>query len=109
MEEKDYMEIQKAGNKRPFALPENYFDDFAGRMDAMIAETPQEVRRLRIRPWMYGAVASLIGVVLLGQIYFSTNNKNEKLASETEIYDSYVLSQVNENSIVDFYLTAENE
>ena len=106
MEEKDYLEIQKTGNRRPFVLPENYFDDFAGRMDAMISETPQETKRLRMRPWIYGAVASLIGIIFLGQIYL-TNDKNKELASET--FDSYVLSQVNENSIVDYYLTAENE
>lgn len=106
MEEKDYLEIQKTGNRRPFVLPENYFDDFAGRMDAVISENPQEDKQLRIRPWIYGAVASLIGILFLGQIYL-TNDKNKELASET--FDTYVLSQVNENSIVDFYLTAENE
>lgn len=106
MEEKDYLEIQKTGNRRPFVLPENYFDDFAGRMDAVISENPQEAKQLRIRPWIYGAVASLIGILFLGQIYL-TNDKNKELASET--FDTYVLSQVNENSIVDFYLMAENE
>jgi len=106
MEEKDYLEIQKTGNRRPFVLPENYFDDFAGRMDAVISENPQETKQLRIRPWIYGAVASLIGILFLGQIYL-TNDKNKELASET--FDTYVLSQVNENSIVDYYLMAENE
>ena len=66
MEEKDYLEIQKTGNRRPFVLPENYFDDFAGRMDAVISENPQEDKQLRIRPWIYGAVASLIGILFLG-------------------------------------------
>ena len=106
MEEKDYLEIQKTGNRRPFVLPENYFDDFAGRMDAVISENPQETKQLRIRPWIYGAVASLIGILFLGQIYL-TNDKNKELSCET--CDTYVLSQVNENSIVDYYLMAENE
>jgi hypothetical protein len=55
---------------------------------------------------MYGAVASLIGVVMLGQVFLS-NNKKQELASET--YDTYILSQVNENSIIDYYLASETD
>ena len=106
MEDKNYIEIQKTGNKLPFTLPDNYFNEFAARMDALVAEMPQEKKRFLLRPWMYGVAASLIGVVLLGQVYLS-NNKNQRLASET--YDSYILSQVNETSIIDYYLASETE
>lgn len=106
MEEKNYIEIQKAGNKRPFTIPENYFADFAGKMDELIAETPQKITRRRIRPWMYGVAASLIGVVFLGQVYLS-ENKNNNLTAET--YDTYILSQVDESSIIDYYLTLDTE
>ena len=106
MEDKKHIEIQKTGNKLPFTLPDNYFNEFAARMDALVAEMPQEKNRFQLRPWMYGVAASLIGVVLLGQVYLS-NNKNQRLASET--YDSYILSQVNETSIIDYYLASETE
>ena len=106
MEENEYIEIQKAGNRNPFNLPENYFEEFAARMDEMAADTPKEVKRFIIRPWMYGAAASLAGVLLMGQVYLS-DNKKQKLASET--YDTYVLSQVNESSIIDYYLASETE
>ena len=106
MEEKKYLEIQKTGNKPPFTLPDNYFDEFAARMDGLIAETPHEKKRFHLRPWMYGVAASVIGVVLLGQIYLS-DTKNKQLASET--YNTYVLSQVSETSIIDYYLASEAE
>lgn len=106
MEENKYIEILKAGNKRPFTLPENYFDDFAGKMDELIAETPQEIKQRRIRPWMYGVAASLIGIIFLGQVYLS-ENKNTNMAAET--YDTYILSQVDESSIIDYYLTSDTE
>ena len=106
MEENEYIEIQKAGKKLPFRLPDNYFDEFAARMDELTADEPKDTNRFSIRPWMYAAAASLIGVVFMGQIYLS-ENKSQKLASET--YDTYVLSQVNETSIIDYYLTSETE
>lgn len=105
MEEKKYIELQKTGNKRPFALPENYFENFAVQMDSMILK-PQVKKRSVLRYWMYGAAASLIGIVMLGQAYLNGNKKQQLV---TETYDSYVLSQVSENSIIDYYLASETE
>ncbi len=108
MEKNKFIELKKMGNKRPFILPENYFDNFATKMDNMVAEeTLPEKSKFRIKPWMYGVAASLIGVIFLSQIYVSENKKKETLNSE--IYETYVLSQVNENSIIDYYLTSEND
>ncbi|NLI72032.1 MAG: hypothetical protein GX361_04795 [Bacteroidales bacterium] len=104
--EKTNIELQKAGRKRPFKLPENYFDDFAVKMDKLITDNKKVTNTFRLRPWMYGTAASLIAIVFLGQIY-KTNYKNEKLAMEVQ--DTYILSQVNESSIIDYYLTAEND
>ncbi len=107
MEDNKYIEIEKLGNKKPFTLPDNYFNDFAAKMEKVIAEEVPEKSPFRIKPWMYGVAASLIGVVFMAQVYLSENKKNETLASET--YETYILSQVNESSIIDYYLTAENE
>lgn len=107
MEKNKFIELEKMDAKRPFVLPENYFDDFANHMDDLVFKTLQETKRPRLRPWMYAAAASLIGIVFLGQIYM-TSNKNEKLALDA--YETYILSQVSENSIIDYYLIAtENE
>ncbi|NLO69784.1 MAG: hypothetical protein GX102_02290 [Porphyromonadaceae bacterium] len=105
MEENKYIEMQKIGNRRPFSVPENYFEDFTAQMVSLTVESSAPKRSL-VRPWMYGAVASLIGVVMLGQVFLS-NNKKQELASET--YDTYILSQVNENSIIDYYLASETD
>lgn len=108
MEKNKFVELEKMGNKRPFTLPENYFDDFAVQMDKMVAEEVfPEKSKQRIKPWMYGVAASLIGIIFMTQVFLSENKKKEILISET--YETYVLSQVNENSIIDYYLTSENE
>lgn len=106
MNKKTHIESEKLDKKRPFTLPETYFRDFASRMDEMIIEQEAKSTRFYLRPWMYGIAASLIGVVFLGQIYL-TNAKNKQ--STTDTYDTYVLSQVNENTIVDYYLTSNPE
>ncbi|MFV0392587.1 MAG: hypothetical protein ACK5KP_12030 [Paludibacteraceae bacterium] len=103
MNKKKHIELQKLGKKRPFSLPETYFSDFESRMDEMIIEQGAKSPRFHFHPWMYGVVASLIGVVFLGQIYL-TNAKNKQ--STSDAYETYVLSQVNENTIVDYYLTS---
>lgn len=105
MKNDKYIDMNKLNNKRPFTLPENYFSDFSAKMDKLIMEE-QHPKQLRLRPWMYGVAVSLIGLVLLGQVYL-TNRNDEKLAKD--IYDTYILSQVNEASIIDYYLTTADE
>lgn len=108
MEKNKFIGLEELGNERPFALPENYFDDFAAQMDMTVAEmSMSEKPKQRIRPWMYGVAASIIGVIFMIQVFISENKKKETLISET--YETYVLSQVNENSIIDYYLTSDNE
>ncbi|HHT22579.1 MAG TPA: hypothetical protein GXZ87_04610 [Bacteroidales bacterium] len=108
MEKNKFIELENLGNKRPFALPENYFDDFAAQMEKTVAEmSVSEQPQQRIKPWMYGVAASIIGAIFMVQIFISENKKKETLISET--YETYVLSQVSENSIIDYYLTSENE
>lgn len=105
MKKDNNIEINKIGNEHPFTLPEGYFSDFSAKMDKLVMEEqPQE--RARLHPWMYGVAASLIGVVLLGQVYM-THRSNGKLADD--IYDTYILSQVNEAAIIDYYLTSADE
>ena len=86
-------------------VPNGYFDGFTASIDALIKDA-EPVKRFRLHPWMYCVAASLIGIVLLGQVYI-THNNNAKLASES--YDTYVLSQVSEGSIIDYYLASETE
>ena len=96
-------ELEKMDNKRPFALPETYFADFAANMESLTAKPRKLSLRLK---WVYAVAASLIGVVFIGQVYI-TENKKEKIAADN--YNSYVLSQVSEGAMLEYYLEAENE
>lgn len=98
-------ELEKMDNKRPFALPETYFADFAANMEALAVDAKPRKLNLRLK-WVYAVAASLIGVVFIGQVYI-TENKKEKIAADN--YNSYVLSQVSEGAMLEYYLEAENE
>jgi hypothetical protein len=48
-----------------------------------------------------------VGVLVAGQVFYSTHQK--RLARNAENYESYVLSQVDETSMVDYYVEQSNE
>lgn len=99
MKTKNNISIEQIGKELPFSVPENYFEQFAQSIDKQIgANKPSHSI---IRPWMYVA-AMFVGIIITGQIFYSTNQ--QKLAKNTENYESYVLSQVDETSVVDYYV-----
>lgn len=91
--------LDAVGNKIPFDVPENYFGDFAAMMEERIAEQQVTTRKM-IRPWMYLA-AMFVGLFLLGNVfYYLQNNKN---LLNDELYEMYVMSQVDEAIFFDYY------
>ena len=104
MGNKKHILFEDATKKLPFALPENYFEDFAAQMDAQIMIKPVSVMRL-MRPWMYMA-AMFLGVLFLSRLGYNLyQDKNNTLLAEN--YELYIMSQVDETEIIDYYLTEE--
>ncbi len=100
MKTKKNISLNDAGNKLPFEVPENYFENFAQQMDEKIMLKSNSSRKF-LKPWMYIA-ASLVGILLAVQIFYSVNKSNA--TTKEENYESYVLSQVDESSLVDYYV-----
>ena len=100
MKNNKHITLAEIGTKLPFGVPENYFDQFASQMEAQIGY--ERVSFLRFfRPWMYIA-AMFVGIVILGQVFY-TINQNVKVQN-ADNYESYVLSQVDETSLMDYYV-----
>jgi hypothetical protein len=95
--------LEKISKELPFSVPENYFNLFALQMDEQIAFRKPLMRK-NIRTWMYMA-AMFVGILIMGQVFYTVNQNNVSLNAEK--YESYVLSQVNENSLVDLYVDEE--
>lgn len=100
MNTKKKISLEDAGNQNPFAVPEGFFENFAIEMDKRVAE--KKVRVFRMKKWMYAA-AMLAGVLIAGQITYSVYQNN--LKTKADNYESYVLSQVDEASMMDYYVT----
>lgn len=92
--------LEEIGNTMPFSVPENYFDSFAEQFGKEIA--PKSVSSQRfIKPWMYAA-AIFIGSLVLSPIFYSVYQQNTTTSSDN--YESYVLSQVDESALLDYYV-----
>lgn len=100
MKGKKYISLEEIEKKVPFSVPENYFENFATKMDEQLG-LKKEKARYAIRSWMYIA-AIFVGIVVFGQVYFNIFNLNS--TSTTENYSQYVLSQLDETSMMDYYL-----
>lgn len=90
------------GNRNPFTVPKGYFEQFAKEMDAQLAISENRKRkRKHLRIWI-SAAAMFVAVITAGG--FSYNNHQKQLAYEQEFYETYLMAQINENSLIDFVL-----
>lgn len=91
---------EKISKELPFSVPDNYFDQFALQIEEQIGYKKSVFRNV-IRPWMYMA-AMFVGVFIMGQLFYNLHQNNA--THNAENYESYVLSQVDENSVADLYV-----
>lgn len=101
METKRKITLQETGNKLPFTVPENYFENLALEMDSRIAAQNTTFKKL-IRPWMYMA-AMFVGVFLMGNVFYTIHQQNK--SRDAEMYEMYVQSQIDESIVFDYYLS----
>jgi hypothetical protein len=95
------IEIEEINKELPFSVPENYFEQFALQIEKQIGFKKSLIRKV-MRPWLYMA-AMFVGILIMGQIFYTINQNNASRTAEN--YETYVLSQVDENSLADFYVS----
>jgi len=106
MANKNNILFEKIGNELPFSVPENYFNQFALQMEDQIGYKQVVVNRKILKSWMFMA-AMFVGVFIMGEIFYTTHQNN--LAKNADNYETYVLSQVDETSLVDYYVEQTNK
>lgn len=92
--------LEEMSKELPFSVPENYFKQFALQMEEQIGLKRSIVRK-GIKTWMYMA-AMFVGIVVMGPVFYTLNQNSATRNAEN--YESYVLSQVDENSLADLYV-----
>ncbi len=99
MKNKRNISLEEIGKGLPFSVPENYFDQFAIQIDRQIGSA--NTYRKILKPWMYMA-AMFVGIFIVGGFFYSSNQQNTIKNSEN--YDTYILSQVDETAVMDYYI-----
>lgn len=100
MNEKNKISLNDLDKKLPFIAPDGYFEDFPNKMAAQVAEPKVPVRRM-MGSWVYMA-AMFIGIFLIGNVFYTLYQNNQ--ADKAVFYDTYLLSQIDNVSLIDFYL-----
>jgi len=100
MNKNKHISLEEIGKELPFSVPENYFDQFASKLEEQIGLTHAPVRKI-IKPWMYMA-AMFLGVLMMVQVFYTMHQNNTTRNAEN--YESYILSQVDESSMMDYYV-----
>ena len=103
--------LSKVGNRRPFKLPDGYFDSLEMRVMSQIASenTKKSIEKQcshkngaifykRLRPLMIAA--SFVGIMLIGAVamHFFKNERNEATAQRNNVLTQTTISTTKENS-----------
>jgi hypothetical protein len=97
--------LSNTGNRKPFSVPDNYFEDFASQFESQI--TLKRVSPIKLmRPWMYMA-AMFLGIFALSRLAY--NYYSESKIAQAENYELYVLTQLNNIEAIGYYEQIETD
>ena len=97
----------EAGKRKPFALPENYFVDFAEKIVEKTAyKQPSHKKHRTLGIWL-SAVAIFAGVILCTSIWHRA--QQNAVYDDTETYEMYVAAQLTDDIYYDYYVSNNNE
>lgn len=115
MEKKKYT-LNDIGNKNPFAVPDNYFEEFSVNIEKQISSEKKAVTVplfQKLRPLFYAA-AVLIGVFFVGDylsLKTSSNSNNNTLnvadSAITEEQSEALLAYIDENTLIEFLINQD--
>jgi|SRR5574344_379103 hypothetical protein len=110
MKEEDNI-LNRCGNRRPFAVPEGYFENLTESIMSSLPEKDTKQRTLVMTPWtrfrpIVYAAAAIAGIFFCIEITneISTgNNGSETVQTESVVYsDEYIDSFLEETMIDDY-------
>jgi len=92
----------------PFVVPENYFSRFADEFLSLIAaQENRPAKFFALRRWyaVAAAVALLFSVGFMSYRFL----ENRQIAENQENYDTYLMSQIDNNNLMEYYFTSYDE
>ncbi len=98
-----------SNNKRAsFQVPQDYFDNFAEGILEHIAsgEVAKKKNKLFTSIWAYAVAATFVGLLFLSHFLINSNTSGSKIV---DTYDSYVLSQVDESVMLEYFFVSNED
>ncbi len=87
--------LNEISKKSPFKVPDNYFEDFASRMQETIAEENKVVPMFqRLRPYLYVA-ASVVVILTVSLFAFNGNEKETEMMAGKDADTTQVTEPLN--------------
>jgi hypothetical protein len=101
--------IDRIGKKRPFSVPEGYFDSFPEKVRVRLQNEEVTVISLPERVWQIlrpqlSLAAAIIGFAIIGYIGFNTLIQSEKQLLSDEVITEYV--DYYQHDFSDYYLVS---
>jgi hypothetical protein len=122
--EKEYKILDKIGNKNPFTVPDNYFEDFAVNIQKKISEqelsTEKENKKSaktlpfvqKLKPFLYAAASLALIFVAGDYLTMKTQSPSQDFmplvetttisVSEEDKRMDLLLSYIDENALIDY-------
>jgi hypothetical protein len=101
MKKNNIISLEEISKEMPFSIPENYFSQFAEQIDRQVGYRKPITQRLH-KSWMYMA-ATFVGILFMSGFFYSKYQQNSVKNSEN--YETYVMAQVDESAVVDYYMS----
>jgi len=102
--------LNKFGNKKPFSVPENYFENFAAEMEKQIVPKKGKTVTVsfvaKLKPFLYAA--AMFALVFTVGNYLMTE-RNELIATEiTMEQNELYLSYLDEDILIEYLIEYDN-
>ena len=105
--------LNKFGNKRPFSVPENYFENFAVEMEKQIAPKKGETKTVpfitKLKPFLYAA--AMFALVFTVGNYLTKSNDDVDTIMVTEIVieqNDLFLTYLDEDTLIEYLIEFED-
>jgi len=107
--------LNEIGNKNPFTVPQNYFENFAAAMEQKISAEKKETKIIplynKLKPLYYIAAAVVLAFFVGDYLTMKTaSNANFTNLAETAAMpeqSDILLAYIDEHTLVEYYLTDE--
>ena len=105
--------LDQIGNKNPFSVPENYFENFNKNMIEKISkeENISVSFYRKITPYIYMAAMFAV-IIFAGNLLLNKASTNENMASQEKVKEQVneeLLTYIDENTLIEYLLDNDEE